>query len=405
MCLPHCPTYRVYRSESDSPRGRIALLAGLARGELEDDPRLRLHLDRCLGCRACEDACPSDVPYGRLLDAGRAMLEQRRPPPARTRLIRWLGADLLLARPRRLAPLTRTLRLLQRVGLDRLAPLAGLGDAARLLPPLPSPPAWRDYYPPSGPKRGDVALFLGCVARAVDAPTSLAAIRVLNRLGYGVYVPDAQVCCGAIHQHGGRPERASALMEANRDAFAGLPVQAVVATASGCTAMLRDPPSAPGEPSLPVPVRDIAEFLVAIDWPADLELDAPVRRISLHTPCSLAHVLHRGQAPLQLLERIPELEVRCLEEKGRCCGAAGTHMLSQPELAQRLRDDLLDQLHGQQPEVLATSNIGCALHLRAGLRARGLDIEVTHPIRLVDRALVHDRRYPDATPRNTTAGS
>jgi glycolate oxidase iron-sulfur subunit len=396
MCLPHCPTYRVYRSESDSPRGRIALMSALAQGELLDDPRLRLHLDRCLACRACEAMCPSEVPYGQLIDAGRAMLEQHRPPAPWPRLLRWIGADLLLARPRRLRPLAKLLRLSQRSGMDRLAPLLGLGAAARLLPPLQPLPKWHDYYPPGLPKQGDVALFLGCIASVVDSPTSLAAIRVLNRLGYGVYVPSAQVCCGAVHQHAGRPERALASIRANLRVFAGLPVQAVIGTASGCTAMLQDYPCRLGEdsepaaatpPGLPAPVRDISDFLTGVTWPTGLAPAPTPLRVTLHNPCTLLRVLHKGDAPGRLLERIPSLEVCTLEEKGRCCGAAGTHMLTHPSLARALRGELLDEIEQQAPDVLATSNIGCALHLRAGLRERGLDPEVLHPVQLLSRAI------------------
>ena len=387
LCLPHCPTYQLSRDEGESPRGRIALIQGLMNGGLELNPRLEAHLDHCLGCRACEAVCPSGVPYGEIIDGGRAVIhEQRKTAPA-PRLL-----NSLVPRPRRLRLAGRILRLVQRSGLQRLARSVGISRApglARLdalLPPLAPLPAWQDYYPPTGKQRGEVALFLGCFADFADRPTLNATVHVLTHIGYGVHIPRRQTCCGALHLHQGDRDIAHHLAECNAAAFNALRVDAVVNTASGCGATLAEYPRN-DFPCLEAPVRDINAFLADVPWPKEIGLAPLAKRVAIHDPCSLSHVLHQAKAPYQLLARIPEIEILALPDNQRCCGAAGSYMLTQPETADRLRDDKIAALQALEADILVTSNPGCALHLRAGIRAAGLDIEVMHPVMLMARQL------------------
>lgn len=387
MCLPHCPTYQLSRDEGESPRGRIALIQGLASGALEPNPRLEAHLDHCLGCRACESACPSGVAYGEIIDGGRAIIYQQHPITPAPRLL-----FSLVPRPRRLRLLGRILRFIQASGLRSLARVSGITRAlglARLdalLPALTPLPSWRDYYPPVGEKRGDVALFLGCLADFADRPTLDAAVRVLTLCGYGVHIPPRQTCCGALHLHHGDRPIARHLAECNTAAFNTLAIDAIINTASGCGVTLQEY-SRHQFPQLTAPVRDINTFLAGLDWPAGLDPAPLPRKVAVHDPCSLRHVLHQAQAPYQLLQRIPEIELQALPDNHRCCGAAGSYMLTQDEAADRLRDDKIAALRTLKTEILATSNPGCALHLRAGIRAAGLDITVMHPIALIEEQL------------------
>jgi glycolate oxidase iron-sulfur subunit len=267
-----------------------------------------------------------------------------------------------------------------------------------LLPTIPEIATWQSYFPPNSDTehRGDVALFTGCIANVFDREALDASRRLLNKLGYGVHVPPTQGCCGAMAQHSGHPDEAAQLAEKNISAFTELDIEAVVHTASGCTAQLREYPLLPGLADrhteaaifLAEKIKDISQFLSEITWPTDMQPAPLEKTISLHTPCSLNNVLHQAEAPRNLLQRIPKLEIAPLPQTTRCCGGAGQYMLEQPEFAQQLRDKILDSINIQQKvDILVTSNLGCALHLTAGLRERGQEIRVTHPVVLLAHQL------------------
>jgi glycolate oxidase iron-sulfur subunit len=399
LCLPHCPTYVKTRDEGDSPRGRIALMQALAMERLPPGGRLAAHLERCLGCRACERVCPSNVPYGRLIDAGRA-LEARRRPGAMPRMAGFVAR--LLPRRRRMAGLARALRLYQKSGLRRLARATGLLRLAALerlddvLPELEWPASFEETYAARGETRGKVGLFTGCTGDVLDQETLRSAIELLTAAGYEVRVPRRQTCCGALLLHGGALEAAAALARRNVEAFNAAPVDAVVHVASGCGATLAEygsgwPPGAsPADERFAAPVLDVCTFLERVTPPARLAFRALERRIAVHDPCSLGHVLRAAEAPYRLLRRIPGLEAVPLSGNRMCCGAAGSYFLSQPEMADSLRDDKVEAVKASGADLLVTSNVGCALHLAAGLGKAGMALEVMHPVTLLARQLAGD---------------
>ena len=375
LCLPHCPTYVLAEQEGESPRGRIALMQGLATGRLQPHAVLVRHLESCLGCRACEQACPAAVPYGELIDAGRALLNERGVTPPATR--RWLAA--LLRRPRLLRALTRLARV---PGAARLARLVG-GLPARAVDLLPADArAPRRQPPRQSAPRGRVQLFAGCVGRALDGQGLDDARRLLEAAGWAVDVPRSQGCCGAIDLHAGRPGPAARAARRNVQAFAG--EGPVVACASGCAATLQEYGRLAGAAGarLAARVADPAELLAE----AELVLrPGPYRDVALHIPCTQRNVTGSAGATRRLLSRLPGLRVR--ELAAGCCGAAGETFLSQPALADALLAPLLDDLRRAPPDALVTSNIGCALHFRAGLERAGLDIPVLSPASLCLAAL------------------
>lgn len=388
LCLPHCPTYPLSQHEGDSPRGRIALMQGLALGTLPLTPKLEAHLDGCLGCRACESVCPAKVPYGRLIDAGRASLNELR--PRRTRWARLLGYWLTHRDLRR--TLGTLLWLYQACGLQALLRhlhLLGRGRLARLeslLPELPRVPYSARAVDPAGNAR--VALFTGCVSDLADSATLAAAERLLHRLGVDTAVPADQGCCGALHQHAGLQDAARACALRNAEAFAG--VDTVLGTASGCTATLLDAPEllpSPQGQQFRAKVQDIHAFLLR-HWRDDLVLQPLQARVAIHSPCTLRFVVGGEDAVAELLRRIPGIELVDLDRGNHCCGAAGSYFLTEPAAADRLLEPKLRAVEALHPDFIVSSNIGCSLHLAAGLRRRGLRApEVLHPLALLARQL------------------
>jgi len=378
LCLPHCPTYRITMTEGDSPRGRLHLISAVAQGKLPANPRFVEHIGLCLSCRACENACPNGVHYGALADSARALIAQTLPRPGWQRLVQLAGGWILSSR-RRSATVGRILRLIQVSGLRRLARLSTrLQKLDALLPSVPLPQSWRNCYPAAIP-RGEVCLFLGCVSNMLDSNTLRAAVFVLNRLGYTVHIPPRQTCCGALPRNAGDKAQADALAARNADVFsrhAGLPLLSV---ASGCGASLHE--------HVGRPVQDVSAFLAqAGNWEsaAITPLDAT---ILVHDSCTLSNVLHQQQPVYELLHRIPGARVLPLPGNDQCCGGAGAYMLTQETMARRLRDDKIQACREAAGTLLATSNIGCALHIAAGLRETGLNVEVAHPVLLLARQM------------------
>lgn len=386
LCLPHCPTYAKTQDENESPRGRLSLIQGWASGSLEATPQLARHVDNCLLCRACEATCPAYVPYARIVDEFRqAVGPLGKALPAR---IKSTAMRTALAGPR-ISRWVRAASASAAGGLIRsggVAGLVGLGNVADGLPEAVSAKDWTGFHPAAGKEIARAALFLGCTESLLDGDTVAAAIRVMNRLGVSVRVPETQGCCGAMHWHAGDRAGAAELVSRNVAAF-GDAGEAIVSFASGCGAMLRDYgdafPAAGGE-AISRRVRDIGQFLTELPWPDDLRLKPLAATVSLHAPCSLKNVLRADRHAGQLLARIPELQVVPLPAQTRCCGAAGSYMIEHPGMAAALREDVLDQVLTARPDFLATSNPGCALHLRSGLKRRGAGhIQVKHPVALL----------------------
>jgi glycolate oxidase iron-sulfur subunit len=370
-------------------------MQALAAGQLPAGGRLSFHLDRCLACRACERACPSGVRYGPLLDSARALLEQDRQGPAKRGT--WLHAGLLswvAAGQGRRRTAGHLLRFYRSSGLRWLARRSGLLRGLRLdrldslLPAQAGAPVRRpEYYPPLGRELGRVALFAGCMTDVFTPDTLNASIRLLTLAGYGVHLPAGQGCCGALHLHAGELTQAAALARRNLTAFNALRLDAVLYTASGCGATLREYGLLPAQAAavFTAPVLDVTRFLADLDWPADITFAPLHRRAAVQDACLQRNVLRDVTPPYRLLKRIPGLEIVPLPGNEYCCGAAGAYMLEQPELSDELRADKLAALRGSAAEMLVSSNIGCALHLAAGLRLAGQDVEVLHPAVLLER--------------------
>jgi glycolate oxidase iron-sulfur subunit len=391
ICLPQCPTYRVLGEEMDSPRGRIYLMRAAAEGRVGITDTFIRHLDLCLGCRACETACPSGVPFGRLLEATRSQIERRgRGWRQRARAALLLG---LFTRPARLASLLGPLRLYQRSGLRDLVRRGGLlrvwprlSAMERLLPTVPQPARLPEVVRASGSRRGRVGLLTGCVQRSLFPTVNEHTARLLARAGWDVVIPSAQGCCGALHLHAGRLEEFRRLARVLAAAFP-TDLDQVVTNAAGCGSAMREYghwlPEDPAAAALAAKTRDVSELLADADLPL-----GPLEAVATyHEPCHLAHGQRVRAAPRRLLARIPGLRVVELPESDLCCGSAGVYNLLEPEMADRLLARKIDNVAATGADLVVTGNPGCLLQIAAGCRARGLAVEVVHPVELVARAV------------------
>jgi glycolate oxidase iron-sulfur subunit len=395
LCLPHCPTYRKTLSEADSPRGRIQLMKGVLESRIPLNARFIEHIDLCLTCRACENVCPNSVAYGELVDGVRVAIEAARQRTWLEGLLRKLALQGLLAKPSRLEKLALLLRFYQQSGLQRvvrrlgLLRWIGLEEIVRQLPPVTRGFNWRETYPATGTARGEVALFLGCVARITDSTTLKAAIFILNRLGYTVRVPKNQTCCGALHLHSGESHAAKQLAAQNLEAFALPGLAAVISTASGCGAMLAEYHQTLSKEAEPfaAKVADLSAFLERAEGWSAIAMQPLREKIAVHDPCTLRNVMRNEKAPYALLQRIPQAQVEALAGNDQCCGAAGTYFLSQPHMAGLLRDDKIRAMQEGGVSWLATSNVGCAMHLAEGMRALRLAVKIVHPVTLLARQM------------------
>jgi glycolate oxidase iron-sulfur subunit len=395
LCLAACPTYVERGEETESPRGRIHLIKSLEEGRLAPTPEVLRHLDGCLGCRACETACPSGVPYGALIEAARPWVEAFRPPPAR--LARRALATVLSSR---------------RLGRMAFAPLEILGGrgwtrrAARRAPrsiqswlalaaAAPGGRPAADLPPrlePDGRPRGTAVLLTGCVPATLFASTLRAAATLLRRAGVRVIVPRDAGCCGALPLHLGAGARSRA---AAARAAATLDVEGadwVVTAAAGCGALVRE-----YDAHLPDDAharRVASRARDALDLLAEVGLPAPTRplavTVAIHDPCHLAHGQGVREPVRRLLATIPGVRLVPLAESDWCCGSAGTYNLTEPAMAQRLLDRKLAHVAASRAAVVAAAHPGCLLQRRAGAIARGLDVRIEHPLDLL--AAAHQTR-------------
>ena len=388
FCLQSCPTYLTLEDENDSPRGRVLLMRSALEGTLGiDDPSLETHIDRCLGCRACETACPSGVPYGHLLEATRATMAERRRLPFVARLVLWV-----FARPARLTvamALSRFLRATRvPVGLSRLN--GRLGFAMAMLASTArgdGAPAYRAHGDAS---RGTVALLLGCVMEGLLGDTNRATERTLVVNGYSVVDAPSQRCCGALHAHAGDLRGARELARANIVAFEKADAQYICVNAAGCGAMMKeyahlladDAEFAERATRISARVRDVSELLVAAGPVAGVTpIDATV---TYDAPCHLLHAQRIVDPPLAMLRAIPGLRLVPLAGAEHCCGAAGIYNLVEPDTSNAVLAPKLENIRATGAEFVATGNPGCLMQIGAGLRRASIASRTVHPVELLD---------------------
>jgi glycolate oxidase iron-sulfur subunit len=403
FCLPACPTYLATGDENDSPRGRIVLMRALASGALAPtDPSLVNHLDRCLGCRGCEPACPSGVAYGAGLTVAREHLAEAGGLPWTARIILRIFSTPMLWRP-----LLTMARWFRATGIPRA--LSGSGrlpfSMAMLAATAPQPhraPAPRPRPPQASRNGRTVALFTGCVMDTLFSHVHDAARRTLEANGYRVVEVRAQRCCGALHEHAGDHAGAVQLARHNLAAFQGT-ADFIAVDSAGCGALLKEYGRllGTGEASaFSARVLDVSELLAA-EGPrpaGPFEVD-----VAYDAPCHLQHAQGVHAAPLALLHAVGGLRLRELPGADRCCGSAGIYSLLEPSLSRDVLETKLRTIRDADPmpTVVVTGNPGCLMQIGAGLIADGLAVRVAHPVELLDAAYQSSGVYgpPDPASR------
>ena len=437
MCLPTCPTYMETKIERNSPRGRIALMRAIADGRLEAQKAFADEMYFCLGCLACETACPAGVDYTQLFEMARA--EAERTPALQTparKFLRWFLLGFLFREQWRLRIVGRLLWFYQAAGLQALVRGSGL---LKILPPswlaleAKTPVIQRCFSPdliapeemavdvPSGgvlggpgyllpgraPRAGSdqlplgtseqrthhVALLTGCVQDLVFSDVNRDTADVLLANGCTVVTPPAQGCCGSLHAHNGEYEMAKDFARLLLDHFDLNQLDAVITNAAGCGSHLKhfdrllhdDPRYAAQAAQWSAKVRDISEWLVEIDFRAPKKPGTQAR-VTYHDACHLCHGQKITAQPREILAKIPGLQIAPLAESMWCCGSAGIYNLIQPDMADKLLQRKLDHIAATGATVVATGNPGCLLQIQNGLAARGAKIEVVHPVTLLARA-------------------
>ncbi|MGI9066204.1 MAG: (Fe-S)-binding protein [Pyrinomonadaceae bacterium] len=427
LCLEACPTYVVTGDENDGPRGRLYLMRAAAEGRLASDSlAFERHIDRCLGCRACEQVCPAGVEYGQLLEAARGELFVS----GKTRgfsygLLRLLLKHVWLHTGRlkfafRMARIFRDAGFAQVLLKTRIARLFsrqfefGLALLASSSPKLvktgnqSNQKLCVETTSTAGATRDNTMLFTGCVGAGLFSRVNHATCRVLEANGFAVETPAQQVCCGALHAHAGDLEGARTLARRNIKAFSGAGQSPIITNAGGCGAMLasyghlltddeafREPAS-----QFSARVRDVSQQLETVELltttGAPGVTEEFVRghqpsssagvRVTYDASCHLLYGQHAGEAPLKMVGSIPGMNFARLEGSERCCGGAGIYNLLEPDLSRSVLEEKLLNIQATGAKILATGNPGCQMQIGAGAILSGMELTVCHPVELLDES-------------------
>jgi len=422
LCLEACPTYVATGDENDSPRGRIYLMRAVEEGRLAvESTTFENHIDRCLGCRACESACPAGVEYGQLLEAARAEIAQSQTKRGGVYSLLKFVLKHVWLKPKRLRAAFTLARLIRDSGLAKLLLHIGLarelssefefglalldgssgassGRSAGRMPAHRPQDAGAPLREAGAPR---ALLFKACVTEGLFQRVNSATTRVLEANGCKTQAPAGQVCCGALHAHAGELEGARVLARQNIDAF-GNSVGPVITNAGGCGAMLasyghllaNDEQYAARARDFSARVRDIGQQLEAIGFRNGAAIG--VERTTYDASCHLVHGQHASASSLQMLWAIPNLNFTLLKDSDVCCGGAGVYNLLEPELSEQVLTEKLKQIKESGATVLATGNAGCHMQIAAGARLAGMPLRVCHPVELLDESYQRAGLYAEA---------
>lgn len=383
LCLGACPTYLETGDENESPRGRIYLMRAMQSGRMPVEQGSIRHIDLCLGCRACEVACPSGVQYGALLEQTRNFIEDHHHRSPWQRILRRVAIEKVFPYPRRLRLALAPARLLKFTGLHRIFPRS-LREPLNLIPETFSDSPTAEFFPAyQQPARGRIGFIRGCAMQVMFGRTNHATIELIRLAGYDVISPRMQGCCGALHAHGGRLDEARQLARQNIQAFADAKVERIVTNSAGCGSTLKEYEHLLEDDRLHdaagfvEKVSDLTEFIIRSGLVDRLQPNE-VELVTYHDACHLAHAQRITRQPREIIKRIAGAMFVELPESDLCCGSAGTYNLTEPAMAERLQNRKVQNVLGTKALKIVTTNPGCILQIQSGLRKQGSPAQVIH---------------------------
>ena len=372
MCLPHCPTYQIYQTETESPRGRIALMQSIDQHKIKADSAALKHIDHCLGCLNCESICPSGVPYGKLIDEFRDQYSDLIKKPLFSKFIlNQLKKNNGIARLSQVAS-----KPLIRQTLELSGKLTGIPSGFI----SENSPDFADFYPTDSTSKGQVSIFAGCTGKINDHQTLTASLMLINQLGFDVLLPQQAACCGAIHQHNGQQQTASELLSHTKTQLLQHKSSVILFLSPACGAFLSQLKN--------TKILDIRTFLDEQLQQQALRFSTPTKAIVLHESCSQRNHLKLTSANRKLLAHIPDIKILTSSQPSLCCGAGGLQSINYPEQAKQLAEKKYQSFDFTHSNLLISDNIGCSLHMKSAFSAYNSDIEILHPVSLLARQLI-----------------
>ena len=406
FCLPACPTYRQTSMEYASPRGRIALMKGVAKGDLSVNEEFEQNMYLCLGCRACETACPAGVPYGSLVETAREIVEDNKKEKAKYPVIRTVVFEKLFKNPKRMKQLGTALWAAQTTGLQTLADKTGLvnllprpmAEMQKAVDKVASPWERKKRIPlmkSSQDKALKIGFFTGCIMDVMFYETNQATACLLQKAGCDVVFVEDQACCGALHAHSGEKDGAIELAKRNIEAFENSEVDFIVNNAGGCGAALKEyhhwfhdqPQWKERAMKFVSKMRDANELLAELP-PIQFSKRLDVR-VTYQDSCHLAHGQGVKNQPRQLLKSIPGVEYVEMRDADSCCGSAGIYNITNYDMSMQILDSKMEHVKDTKAHYIVTSNPGCLLQMKNGIIRAGMQekMEAVHIMDLLARAL------------------
>ncbi len=402
FCLSACPTYIETGNELDSPRGRIYLMGSVLEEKIPLGDTVVEHLDKCLGCLACETACPSGVEYRFLIESSRAQIERNYKRSVSDKLFRGMLFSVL-PYPKKLGRMLPLLYFYNKSGMRKVVNSFGilkklsssLHRMEQMIPDVDSISIkkYPEVIPPVNEKKYRVALLTGCVQNVFFSATNISSINVLSKLGCEVVIPGDQACCGALSVHSGRLEEGREFARKVVDIFSSLDVDAFVINSAGCGSAIKeysdllsqDRDYSQKARKLADKTKDIMEFIDEIGINQDY--NNLNMKITYQDACHISHGQNIRSAPRNILSRIPGLEILEMKNSDTCCGSAGVYNILQPDLAEDILSKKIENIENTKAEYVVAGNPGCLIQIQKGLRENNRNLGIAHPIEILDKAL------------------
>lgn len=401
FCLPACPTYIETNNEVHSPRGRIALMKAVRDGDITAYEQVEESLNVCLGCRACEPACPAGVNYGHLLEEARAIFNENRDKGIKEKVVRKTVFNSLFPNQKRMEQATSLLAFYQKSGLQKVTRTLGImklfpehmRQMERVLPKVPKKKKQKMTitFPAKTAKKATVAMFRGCLMDTMFYETNQSTVELLNLAGCDVIIPDTQNCCGALHGHSGEKAGSHELAKRNIEAFETVDADYIITNAGGCGAFLHDydhllkddPEWAERAKAFTAKIVDFTTILVKLDFENQSNLKVKEQIVTYQDSCHLRNVMGVYEEPRQLIKSVEGAHFIEMENADQCCGSAGIYNLTQPKMSMQILDHKMIHVEETKATTIITTNPGCLLQMKLGIE-RANKTEIMRAMHLAD---------------------